>query len=161
KTVCCTEYQNVTETCYKECKREVCEPVCTTKTVSKKVPETCCEQYWVPGKLKLQRVPTYSCCFDPCTCQTVQKQTGTKWALVRSPGECKTRQVTHYHTVCEQQQCTENVKKCVTEKVPYTVCKKVPVTVQKQIPVTVCKVVKEQVCVKVPYTVCRNVLETV
>src|SRR5262249_25502922 len=85
KTVCCTEYRNVTETCMKEVKREVCKQVTTIKTVQKKVPETVCEEYCVGGHLCLQHVPKYECSFDPCTCQNVQKQCGTRLALVRTP----------------------------------------------------------------------------
>src|SRR5262249_53276789 len=162
KTVCCTEYRNVTETCMKEVKREVCKQVSTMKTVQKKVPETVCEEYCVGGHLCLQHVPKYECSFDPCTCQNVQKQCGTRLALVRTPKETRTRQVTRCRSVCEQVPCTSTVRECVKECVPVTVCKKVPCgQVTKQVPVCTTRMVREVVCEKVPYTVCKTVPVTV
>src|SRR5581483_7084500 len=131
------------------------------RTVTRCVPETCCEQYCVPGKTHRKLVRDYCCCFDPCTCQTVSKPNGWKWVKCKEADRICTRQVTHHRQVCEQVPCTTYVKETVCEKVPVTVCKKVPYTFTKQVPVTVVRNVRETCVKKVPYRITRNVTEVV
>src|SRR5262249_39740669 len=128
---------------------------------TKKVPYTACETYCVPGKTTWVKQPKYVSCFDPCTCQTVQKQQGCTLCRQQCPSEMKTRQVTRYHTVCEQVPCTQTVRRTVCQQVPVTVCKKVPYTYSKQVPVTVTRMVRETHVERVPYTTVRTVRETV
>ena len=88
------------------------------KTVTRRVPETVCEQYCVPGRTTRHRVNDYTCCFDPCTCQTVSRRCGSHWECCKEPDQVRTRQKTCYHTVCEQVPCTTYVKECHVERVP-------------------------------------------
>jgi hypothetical protein len=142
--------------------KTICEEVCEMKTVTKRIPEVHCETYTVPGCLRLVCVPSYTTCFDPCTCQMVQKQCGTKVCLERGPCETKTRQVCTYRCVCETVPCKRIVHKTICEKVPQTVCKKIPYTVVEKVPVTVTRMVKETQVHQVPYiktTMCREVVK--
>ena len=161
RAVCTTAYRDCTETVMQVRTHTVCEPVTTMKTVSRRVPETHCETSTVPGRLRLVCVPRYTSCFDPCTCQTYQKQCGTQVCLQRGPCETRTRQVCSTRTVCEQVPCTTYVRRTTCERVPVTVCKKVPYTVTHQIPVTITRMVRETHAQQVPVSVTRMVSEVV
>src|SRR5262249_23294908 len=160
KDVCVTCYNTVQETCYKDCVKTICKPVCTMKTVQKKCGEWVTEEYTVPGKkcTYIERIPGETC-FDPCTCRTCTKPATCRKLTCQSPPEVRCRKVWHERTVCEQVPCTTYVKEQVCEKVPYTVCKKVPYTVVKKVPYTVTRNVTETTVRRVPYTVTRNVTE--
>src|SRR5207237_164028 len=115
------------------------------KTVTRCIPEKCCE----------------TCCFDPCTCCTTTKKGRLHLTWCQEADQIKTRQVTHYRTVCEQVPCTTYVRETHVEKVPYTVTKKVPYTYTKTVPVKVVRTVRENVVTQVPYTETRMVTEVV
>jgi hypothetical protein len=89
----------------------------------------------VKGRLSLERVPIYSCEFDPCTCTQVQKQCGTRLKLVRCPDRTETRQVTRKRQVVEQCPVVTNVRKTITEKKMVPVRKRVSTQVVEKIPV--------------------------
>jgi hypothetical protein len=152
---CRTITRDVCEKTTKDVCKTVCVPVTTTKTVCKKVPEVVCEQVCVKGGLKLCHVPKYETCFDPCSCQSIQKPCGKKLALVREPDRTETRQVTRCKTVTEQVPCTHYEKKTVVEKVPVTVHKKVTEKVIEKVPSCVTKQVRETVIEKVPVNLTR------
>src|SRR5439155_11581231 len=124
-------------------------------------PETVCETYCVPGRTRRKLVRDYTCCFDPCTCQTVSKPNGWKWVTCKEADQTRTRQVTRHRTVVEQVPCTTYVRKTCVEKVPVTVCKKVPYTYTKKVPVTVVRTVRQNVVETVPVTTTRMVTEVV
>ena len=105
-------------------------------------------------------MPTYTTCFDPSTCQSVQKQCGSKMCLVRGPCETKTRQVTTCRTVCEQVPCTTMKTRTICQKVPTTVCKKIPYTVVDRVPMTITRMEKKTSYEQVPY-VCTTMVKEV
>src|SRR5262249_3992336 len=127
----------------KECPRTVCKPVTTYKTVTRDCGEYVTEQYTVPGRKRLQWVcEPGECCFDPCTCKTVQKPGRRRLVCVEGPCETRCRKVWKPRLVCEQVPCTTYVKETVCEKVPVTVTRKVPVTEVRKVPYTVNRCVR-------------------
>jgi hypothetical protein len=139
------------------------------KTVVRRIPETVCEHYVIPGRLRVRLDcgkkgdPCNDPCANPCACECPSKRRKkiVPFRLEREPDRCATRLVTRYRTVCEQVPVTTMVRKCRVEKVPVTICKKVPVTVTKQVPVTCVRTVTETIRKQVPYTVTRMQTEVV
>jgi len=136
KNCCCTVWENQTETCFKECVTKCSKPVVTCKSVTKKCGEWVCETYCKPGRCITCWVDCCDCCFDPCTCQTVQTPRKVR-VTKQCPPEMCTRKVWKVKCVTEQVPCTTYVQECVRTKVPYTVCRKVAKTITKQVPYTV------------------------
>ena len=153
KECCETCYKTVQETCYKDCVRTVCKPVCTMKTVQRKVSETL-RAVLQEG----QEPPDSGGRLRPVLHRPVHGLHDYK----KGRGHlswCQADQTAPVRSARRGRSASkflhDHVQRKGLQKVPYTVCKKVPYTVVKKVPVTTCRMVKETCVKEVPVTTCR------